>query len=371
MKIHFIANGIFSERIAGGDTVFFQAARAAYAAGYEVHFFGGTAFKKIFERHGLQGTFTLTDSRSLPDGAGYLAMLWDFFKRFWQTLMLLDQIGAHDIVCAATDYWFDTLPAALSRACLKTMIWTMAAPTLKEVLTHGRPDVSWPNSFYYWASQKISLALFKSQRIFCHNRKLMAGLKDACYLPGGVNVTAIDKIPSQSKIYDLIWLGRNHPQKGIDDLVNIIHAMDARIPDFRCLIVGQVEELKPRLDLPSVHFAGYVHGAEQRYTLFKQSRVFVQPSKFEGWGLVNGEAIACGLRVVAYDLKYYHPSFDGLINFIPCFDVYWFAQITEAEILKARDWQASLDAKTFSSFKLENSLESFSRAFVKGLEFAI
>ena len=36
---------------------------------------------------------------------------------------------------------------------------------------------------------------------------------------GGVNSSEIEETPDQGKTYDFIFIGRNHPQKGIDALV--------------------------------------------------------------------------------------------------------------------------------------------------------
>jgi glycosyltransferase involved in cell wall biosynthesis len=40
----------------------------------------------------------------------------------------------------------------------------------------------------------------------------------------------------------------------------------------------------------------------QLYALLKASKVFLFPSRFEGWGLAVGEALGAGLPVVCYDI---------------------------------------------------------------------
>jgi hypothetical protein len=40
-RLHFIANGVFTTSIAGGDIHFLKLAEGAAAAGYELNFFGG------------------------------------------------------------------------------------------------------------------------------------------------------------------------------------------------------------------------------------------------------------------------------------------------------------------------------------------
>ena len=64
-------NGIFGEGIGGGDVYFYFIARAALAAGYPIHFFGGHALKRYLGKNQLPMNLTLTDS-----GMGRLGFLW-------------------------------------------------------------------------------------------------------------------------------------------------------------------------------------------------------------------------------------------------------------------------------------------------------
>ena len=45
-RIHFIANCVYGTHLAGGDIHFFEMARAAAEAGYDVNFFGGFALQQ-------------------------------------------------------------------------------------------------------------------------------------------------------------------------------------------------------------------------------------------------------------------------------------------------------------------------------------
>jgi len=55
----------------------------------------------------------------------------------------------------------------------------------------------------------------------------------------------------------------------------------------------------------------------RKYTLLKSAKLFSFPSYEEGWGIVVGEAMACGLPVVAYDLPAYKGTFRKGIITIP------------------------------------------------------
>src|SRR5687767_8274204 len=150
-------------------------AQATIDAGYPLHFFGGHALQQHLERRKINAAVTLTDSRqergiNMDTMSGQFRLLKDYFRRLRGTLRQQQEIGADDIAYAVTDYWFDTLPVVKSRAKRKLMVLGMDAPTLRQIVTRARPDVtaSRINSIYYWCSQNLSLRLFQR----CSNKRL-------------------------------------------------------------------------------------------------------------------------------------------------------------------------------------------------------
>jgi glycosyltransferase involved in cell wall biosynthesis len=61
----------------------------------------------------------------------------------------------------------------------------------------------------------------------------------------------------------------------------------------------------------------------------KASKVFLFPSRFEGWGLAVGEALACGLPVVCYDLPALREIFGG------CKSVFFVASKDTADLARS------------------------------------
>jgi len=115
------------------------------------------------------------------------------------------------------------------------------------------------------------------------------------------------------KRYDVMWLGRFHPQKGIGDLALVIQHLALAKPDIKVVIVGdgtpgarqQFEQQLETLGVRgNVELAGFV-GGDKKFAYLAQSRVFVMTSYYESFGIVVLEAMACGLPVVAYDLPVY------------------------------------------------------------------
>lgn len=111
-----------------------------------------------------------------------------------------------------------------------------------------------------------------------------------------------------AKIYDAVFVGRISKEKGVFDLVEAWKKVVKAKSDAKLLIVGSGLELEPLKNAVALSGLGrnvFVNGRctdAELFRLLKQSKVFVFPSLFEGWGISVAEALACGLPVVAYDI---------------------------------------------------------------------
>ena len=86
------------------------------------------------------------------------------------------------------------------------------------------------------------------------------------------------------------------------------------------------------------------------------------------WGIVIGEALACGAGVVAYDIEPYRPIFREFVQYVPCFDRAAFAGSAEKLIRDARAGRIYLNNLDLAGFNAENSWEAAQKIFVKTLE---
>ncbi len=387
-RIVFIANCVYGDHVAGGDIHFFHMAQAAVDAGYEVHFFGGQALKGHLEKRKIAATQTCTDDKKIPalnseSFSGQLRLLLNYFGRLCRTLFKLSEIRRDDEAYAVTDYWFDAWPVILSRAQKKLMILGMDAPTLLEIVFRSRPDVTAIrlNSIYYWLSQNISLRLFrfcKNKRLFyvhpdMKSRLLRLGFLESeiIFISNGMNLKTAEQVSPQKKEFDVVWLGRMHRQKGIDDLLATLVFLSKEIKNFRAVLVGKLDEFAPRLresDLSGcVTLAGLV-SEEEKFRLFKASRAFLMPSRQESWGIVIAEALVCGVPVVAYDLPAYRPIFGDLVDYVPCFDFEIFKKKSLEAVEKSRRGEIILDAQKLAALKSGHSWEAAEKRFTAALE---
>jgi len=364
---------------------------------------------------------------------GQFSMFHDMYGRHRRTIALLNRIAPEDFVYAVSDYWFDVVPTVRSRSARKLMVLHMEAPTLGQIITRGRPDVDPMRlaSLHYWASQEWSLRRFcrfgrlwsadlrlrtnqdsrtvgseagapvekdtpparfragfndvtshpqtSAKHLFYLHPLMEPGLKKLGVHPDemtlvsyGLEVAATDAVPRQERIYDAVWIGRVHRQKGIDDLLATLQWLAAKVPSFRAMFIGNVRdavapEIAARGLEKHVEFSGFV-SEEEKIRLFKASRVFLMPSKHEGSPRVIGESLIAGTPVVAYDIPNYRPLFGNFVRYAPQFDLAAFQQTAEREILQMRSGANYLDQMDLARFKQENSWETTQGKFLSALQ---
>jgi glycosyltransferase involved in cell wall biosynthesis len=387
-RLHFIANGVFSTRIAGGDIHFLKLAEGAARAGRTLHFFGGHALRDVLQEHRIPGDITLTDAAPMArvDGgtlAGQVALFRDMYARYRRTLAQLRRIREHDTVYAVSDYWFDVVPAVRAPARRKLMVLHMDAPRLGQVVRRSRPDVDPARmaSFHYWASQEYSLRRFAhcsdKHLLLLHPhmrprlRRLGVEDRDMTQVSYGLDTAVADTVSDPARELDVVWIGRVHRQKGIEDLLNTMRHLAGRFPGFRAVIIGNVEEaLRDQVDraglTAAVRFSGFVSESE-KLRLFKSSRLFLMPSKHEGSPRVIGESILCRTPVVAYDIPNYRPIFGDLVNYALAFDRGAF-QAEASRVLEAmRGGRPGLNDWDLTSFKQENDWSTVQARFLQAL----
>lgn len=103
-----------------------------------------------------------------------------------------------------------------------------------------------------------------------------------------------------------IFLGRIHPIKGTDILIQAFADTLAKDPDWHLVVMGpdqggmrqKLDELARRLGMSDrITWTGMQQG-EIKWGAYYASEVFVLPSHQENFGIVVAEALSCGLPVI-------------------------------------------------------------------------
>ena len=294
-RVVFIVNGLFNRQLAGGDIHLLHSIRAITDAGWEARYLSSRHLAQHLQDRNLPGQVIFTDHAA--DGVfsdatllGKCALFWEFFQRLFRTLRKLHWIEADDVCFFPSDYWFDVLPLVCSRARLKVMVLQMKAPSLWQVIFRTRADVEAARiaSLHYCVSQWLSLTLLR----FCRHKRVVVvqpllqslllrkGYRtaDIQLIPNGFDLANANLTGDVAKQYDVVWIGRMHRQKGVEDLLTALQRLAREFPDFKALLIGNLQaalaEPLARLGLTAhVHFAGYVTGVE-KFRCLKSARCF-------------------------------------------------------------------------------------------------
>lgn len=113
------------------------------------------------------------------------------------------------------------------------------------------------------------------------------------------------KINKLKNAYNLLYVGRLEPEKGVIQLAEIFKLVHSKIPSAKLYIAGDgslknylIEEVRAKELSENVFVLGFAPPKE-RDKLYKTSRIFVMPSLWpEPYGLVGLEAMSHGVPVV-------------------------------------------------------------------------
>jgi len=127
----------------------------------------------------------------------------------------------------------------------------------------------------------------------------------------GINLVEIESVKPSKHKSDVIYAGRLMGHKNVSTLVRAISEVKKDIDNIVCTIVGDgplMNSLKSQtsnlgLD-ENINFVGFLPKHSQVFSRLKSSKVFVLPSRREGFGMTVVEANACGLPVLTLN----HPD---------------------------------------------------------------
>lgn len=125
-------------------------------------------------------------------------------------------------------------------------------------------------------------------------------------IPNGIDLPSLrSKERREEGVRTLLYLGRLHPKKGLDRLVEAWSAVAPERPDWRLRIVGpdegghraELEACGASLRAPRVSFEGPLYGADRDAAL-GEADLFVLPTRSENFGLTVAEALGAGVPAI-------------------------------------------------------------------------
>lgn len=272
--------------------------------------------------------------------------LWSYVLSAGAGARRIRQATAPDAVITVSDYFCDVVPAL---ACLRRHRSTRWIAWIhhQELHPRERPG-NWLVNTTTWALQRWSFRQIArhAQQAWVLDTEAGDGVRTTLLRLGmpaarirrmcnGLDLETIRAVPAQTPDIDAVMVGVR-PNKGLHDIVPIWQEVCRLRPGSRLRLTGGMSGAGPLLEAiragglgDAIEIDRPVGGYRAPAAYFaklKQARLLFAPSHEEGWGIAVGEAMACGLPVVAYDLSAYRRIYGTSHVAVPCFDNAAFAR---------------------------------------------
>jgi len=239
-------------------------------------------------------------------------------------------------VFSAGDFFCNTIPPFLLKNRKRNIIWTVFIFHIIDSPFRRKGGNNFLTNLVSYMLQKFSFCLVrkKADKILVLNDMVKDELIDrdfekrSIFVTGAgidfANINSVD--PDVSKRYDVCFMARLSPSKGIFDIPKIWQDIVRSNASLRLLLIGsggfkadtaRLQNLVNEYHLDkSIDMVGSKTGAE-KYSLMKSSKLFIFPSYEEGFAISILEAMACKLPVIAWDLPVYETIYKQAIITIP------------------------------------------------------
>lgn len=221
----------------------------------------------------------------LNRGLKYPVFVLDFIWRYILSRRRFDIVHVH--------FFYPTIWLALLYRVLRNR-------RAKIIVTcHGSDIYKYqpPGKLYRWCASKVDQWIFASSALAEH---FTLPVSQAVVLPAGISelYRQTAALSWQDKAIDILYVGSLDQNKGMDRLL-------ALLPELRDkkVVVAGTGPWRDRLQLaagqyPNVRLVGAKDSAALK-ELYRQARCFISLSRYEAFGLVMAEAMACYTPVIA------------------------------------------------------------------------
>jgi glycosyltransferase involved in cell wall biosynthesis len=167
----------------------------------------------------------------------------------------------------------------------------------------------------------VSIALSATTR---DDVEMYLGIKDCVVIGNGLDTERFRPLDTP-KVYDAVFLGRLAHQKGIDVLLNAWSEVVRGKPDSQLALMGGgdtkditlYKKMAKDLRLSgNVTFTGFVDD-EELVRILNSSKLFVFPSRKEGFAQAVSQAMGCGLCCLLSDIPSLKEVYGDAAVFVP------------------------------------------------------
>lgn len=346
-KILFIANNNVGSGLSGGDRIFLNFLKY-WQDKADITIFASQETLLLLKRYQIKKIkIIITDQKINSSNDLSLVSLFAHLTR--RTTLGLYLIIKHrrlvtqfDFIYSVSDFYPDFFPAFLAKMINPKAKWIAgyylfaASPFAKDFPYQG---LLFFKGLFYWLMQRPSyfIARHFADIVFVTSKPDQSKFKQATYIiQGGVDLKPstlyFNSQKTTKKIYDSVFIGRLHSQKGVLELIDIWKLVVNKMPKAKLALIGngQLEkEVRTKIRRyklqKNIDMLGFLEG-EKKYQIFKKSKIVLHPATYDSGGMAAAEAMAWGLPGVSFDLESlqsYYPQ--GMLK-SSCFDLKSFVE---------------------------------------------
>ena len=344
----------YTEGMSGADARFIEMAKRVKK--YAVTIITSASGRQACDERGIQAQYVVSSKERKV-----CCLLYTYIVRVLTTVWREFNLQRGDIIYSTSDFLPDIVPAFVYKCRKPVARWVsflhliaphplygfegyyvkkITIPRLKNILFKLSQLAA-----IYLMKRKADVVCVVNQEIKAYLIKKKMDPAKIVVVRNGVDCRYINSVQAlDTPLYDAVFVGRFHVQKGIFDLIHSWATVCGLHADAQLALIGSgtasfaaaVQSLIEKKTITRhIHLLGFRDGKE-KYQIMKSSRIFVCPSTYESWGIVIAEAMACGLPVVAYELPVYKAIFHKGIITVPIGNTQLFAQAI-SELLNNRD----------------------------------
>ena len=374
-KILFINSSIsakgISSGIAGGEVRLAEIMKGFIKRGWEVHFLtngGGEFLCKLFNLDRIKNhNFYIKEKGS---------RIW-FIIFTIKTLFNIPKPlkNFNGYIYTANELLFDVIPALKIRNKNRWIAVVHWMPPLK-FWQRKKSNFfvslffmigEWLSVFFIKYFADLVLAVSESTR----KQLLNIGIKKdkVVAVNCGVNFKEISVMTKENmdKKYEAVFMKRIQAVKGVFNLIDIWELVVKKNSDAKLAIIGGgidnetiISLIKEKQMGNNIVFFGLIFDFEKKFKIVSQSKIFILPSYEENWAIVMGEAMACKIPVLAYDLPELIEVWQNSFEQIPLGNKKYFANkiLEYLDNKTLRDRQAELGYNYVQQFEWSDIAEN-------------
>lgn len=306
MKIALTTDVIYPFTIGGSEMRNYEVGKRLVKMGHEVHIYGAKLWKGkkdiVLDGINIHG---ISKYNSLYDANGKRKATDPIILSIKTFIRLLED--DYDIIDNLSFVFFDCYATKLASLIKNKPL----------IYTWQQYFGSYLNSYFGGTSGIMARILEKgSLKLAKNNIAVSEYIKEQLISSGtkqnkinviynGADVESAEKIKKQKIKYDIIFVGRLTYQKNPHLVIKSINLLKKKFPKIKACLIGdgeervEIEKLIKKLNLEkNIEIKGKINDRKEIFRNLKASKIFVLPSRLEGFPLTIIEANACGIPVI-------------------------------------------------------------------------